>query len=300
METESITNNQNNLKPYGIWLLYGFWLLTLILLCIIFNETIRSLISAYNRKDSYYSHGFLVPFVSLYFVWQDRGHLREMPRKPSYLGILFLSLSCLMVLLSALVGFRIFSQAALIPLLIGMILLSLGLKHVLRLWFPLLFLLFMIPIPESITTSMTFHVKMLATEGAVRLSNLFFLPMIRDGSYIHFGEDRLLVGDVCSGLRSLIALLALGTIMSYISHTRPWSRIIILLVSGPIAVIANALRIFFLCFAAYFWGSAFASGKLHDISGVFIYIFALAFLLGLEGILRKIAPKKIINTGEDI
>lgn len=298
MESASELTGSDHPAPYPKWFFYGFWICVTILIALIFQEGVRSLISAFNAKESYYSHGFLVPFVSLYFVWLDRERLREMPRRPTIFGLVFLGLACLMVLMSDLAGFRIFAQAAILPLLIGFLLLFLGPRHVFRMWFPLVFLLFMIPIPESITTSMTFHVKMLATEGAVRLSSLFYFPMIRDGSYIHFGDDRLLVGNVCSGLRSLIALLAMGAIMSYISHTRPWSRILILLISGPIAVAANVLRIFFLCIAAYYWGSALASGWLHDVSGIFIYVVALAFLLAMEGILRRLAPAKQTPQGE--
>jgi exosortase len=272
------------------WLVPGFWFVTMVLLLVIFREAARSLYDVVSRSNSYYSHALLVPFVSLYFVWQDRANLSQLPKTPSVWGYPFLVFGCFLVLFGDLLGFRIFGQMAVIPLLIGLTLIFWGPRHLRRMWFPLVFLLFMIPLPESLTTSMTFRVRMLATEGAVRLSHLFYLPMIREGSYIHFGDDRILVGDVCGGLRSLIALLAMGTIMSNISHTKPWARVLILLISGPIAVAANIFRIFFLCVVAYIWGSAFVVGTVHDLSGLLIYIVGLGLMLVLEGVLRRFAP----------
>ena len=290
MDTSSPVNGSVPPARRVNWLLAGFWLAVAVLLVFIFREAARSLYDVVSRSNSYYSHALLVPFVSAFFVWRDRAHIAEMPKAPTNWGFAGLILACLLVLLGDLLGFRIFGQLAVLPLLIGLILIFLGPRQLLRMWFPLVFLLFMIPLPESLTTSVTFRVKMLATEGAVQLSQALYLPMIRDGSYIHFGDDRLLVGDVCGGLRSLIALLALGTIMSYISRTRTWARILILVISGPIAVAANVLRIFVLCVVAYFWGSSLASGWVHDVSGIFIYLVALVLMLGLEGLLRKAAP----------
>lgn len=287
MEVKTLDNESNRAAPRPNRAVFGFWLVAVALLFVILQEAGRGLYENYTRSTSYYSHGFMVPFVSAFFIWRDRKRLSEMPKTPSIWGYAFLLLACFMVLGGDLLGFRIFGQAAIIPLLIGLILIFLGKRHLVHMWFPLVFLLFMIPLPESLTTSMTFRVKMLATEGAVWLANAVYLPMIRDGSYIHFNGDRLLVGDVCGGLRSLIALLALGAIMSYISQAGTWARVLILLVSVPIAVLSNILRIFLLCVVGYFWGSGIASGWVHDLSGVLIYLVALVLMLGLEGLLRR-------------
>lgn len=291
MATTDTETSAAHAKPAN-WYVPCFWLTVTALLCIIFREAASSLYDNVSRSTSYYSHALLVPFVSLYFVWRDRKILTDMPKAPSNWGYAVLTLACLMVLFSDVLGFRIFAQAGTIPLLIGLILIFLGPGHVRCLWFPLVFLVFMIPIPESLTTSITFSMKMMATRGAVALAQAFLLPMIHDGSYIHFGDDSLLVGDVCSGMRSLIALLALGAIMSYISESRAWARVAILLVSAPIALIANLVRIFFLCVVANFWGSDVASGWVHDVSGLLIYVVALAMLLGLEMVVRNLAPSR--------
>ncbi len=272
------------------WKAVAFWVAAAVLCCLIFLEAARDLYEFATRSDSYYSHALLVPFVSAYFVWRDRAVLSQMATSPSKVGYPLIFAACVIVVVGDLLGLRIFGQVAVLPLLVGLILVFLGPRHLLRMWFPLVFLLFMIPLPMSLTTAMTFRTKMLATEGAVRLSQAFFLPMVRDGSYIHFAGDRLLVGDVCSGLRSLIALLALGAVMSYISRTKTWARLLIFVVAGPVAVASNVFRIFLLCVVAHYWGSEVASGWVHDVSGVMIYIVALALMIALEGLMRQIAP----------
>src|SRR5262249_23499137 len=157
---------------------------------------------------------------------------------------------------------------SIVPMIIGLIIVFAGSAFALRLWFPILFLFFMIPIPPSLTQSIALQLKLFAAESAVRITNLLTLPMVREGSYIYFQRghitDRLLVGDIWGGLRSLIALLAIGAVAAYISPTKNWARIFILLLAGPIAVISNVFRIFFLCVVGYFYGSVIAGGKVHD------------------------------------
>jgi exosortase len=272
------------------WLRYAFVLSVVVLLAFIFAEAARNLHWNVTRADSYYSHSYFVPFVSLFLVWRKREQLATIPRIPANAGFGFLLLACALVLVSDLLGFRILAQAALLPMIAGLLLVFAGWEVLRRLWFPIAFLAFMIPLPQSLTTSLTFRLKILAADGAVWLCNLFQLPMLRDGSYIHVVDDRLLVGDVCGGMRSMIALVALGALVAYLSETRPWARIAIVLMSPVIAVAANLLRIAFLCVVAYGWNSETASGWVHDFSGMLIYVVAIALLLGLDGLLRRVAP----------
>jgi exosortase len=266
--------------------------LSVILFIWMYWRSFDNLLFNWQVVDSYYSHGFLIPPISIYFIWAKRKALLDTPIAPTSLGIPVLLLGALLLLIGDFLGFALFAQLSMIPTLAGLILIFLGINHTRLLWFPLFFLLFMIPIPYSLTTAISFQVKLIATESAVELAQLMTLPMIRDGSYVYFGDDRLLVGEVCGGLRSLIALLAFGTIMSYISKTKNWARVVILAVAGPVAVIANILRILFLCIVGYTWGSKAAVGTVHDVSGIMIFAVAFVLLFTIESILRKIAPQK--------
>ena len=256
-----------------------------------YGGVFRELYRVWTAVDSYYSHGFLIPPICLYFVWQKRAELRVATLEPTLAGFALLVPACLLLLGGDSLGLRPLGQISLIPMIAGLILIFLGRRHLVLVWFPLVFLIFMIPIPLSVIQSLSLHIKLLATDSAVRLARLFTLPMVRDGSFVHFGNDQLLVGEVCGGLRSFIALIAFGALMGYISKARLWARLVILLVAGPVAIVSNMLRIFALCVVAYFRGSQFATGRVHDVSGILIFVVAFILLLSFEALLRRIAPQ---------
>ena len=237
--------------------------------------------------DSYYSHGFFVPLISLYFVWKERAAILRYAPIPSMWGCAWLAWAAFMLILGDFLGFRVFGQFSLIPMLVGVLLLHQGAARTKRMWFALAFLLFMIPIPPSLTQSIALQLKLAAARAAVHVANLLTLPMVQGGSFIHFGDDKLLVGEVCGGLRSLIALLAMGAIVACITGVKTWAKILILVLAGPVAVAANIMRIFFLCVVGYYWGSEIAAGKVHDYSGVLIFAVAMFLFSLIDLPLRK-------------
>jgi exosortase len=264
-----------------------------------YRQPVAEMVRVWKLPDSYYSHGYLVPFISLFYVWRARRTLLKPGLEPNRLGYFLIVGSIFMLLVGDFLGFRVFGHISLVPMLAGLGLLLLGTERTKALWFPIAFLFFMIPIPPSLTSSVALKLKLLATQCAVALASLLTLPVVRDGSFVYFGDDRLLVGEVCGGLRSLIALLALGALMAYISKTKNWARILLFAVSPFIAIISNVFRIFLLCVVGYFWGSRVASGIFHDISGVLIFVVAFALFFLLEGRLRKWAPVSEDKTAKD-
>jgi exosortase len=242
--------------------------------------------------ESLYSHALFIPVICLFFVWRQRTLLRLAPLQSSpLLGYPLLLGGCLMLLVGDFLGFMTVVHFSLLPVVCGLCFLMLGQRATFLLWFPLAFLFFMLPMPYSLVSVISFKSKMLATESAVFVGQLLTLNLVQDGSFVYLGsDDRLLVGDVCGGMRSLIALLAFGALMAYISKTRGWARIIILIISPAVAIAANVARIFFLCMVGYFWGSESATGLVHDASGIGIFAFAFVLLFGAEGLLRRFAP----------
>lgn len=263
------------------------------LLVLIYWKAGREIHNGWTMVDSYYSHGFLIPLVSLFFIWRDRHALAALPRVPSAWGYPWVLGAACMLLMGDFLGFGVVAQLSLIPMITGVLLLTQGAARTKRLWFPLAFLLFMIPIPGSITQSFALKLKLVATEAAVQLANLCTVPVVREGSYVHFGDDFLLVGEVCGGLRSLIALLALGALMAYISKTHWVARLLLFFPIAPvIAILTNILRIFGLCVVGSFYGSEVAAGTFHDVSGILIFVAAFICFFSLEGFLRKTVPAR--------
>ena len=261
-----------------------------LLLGALFCRPVIEMVKTWNLNGSYYTHGFLIPPISAWLVWSKRGEIAAIPTRPDPVGYVLVGISGLMLCAGAFFGFRVFEQAAILPMLVGVLLVLLSRRHVILMAFPLAFLVFMVPIPASLTQSVAFSIKIIATEGAVLVVNLLGLPVLRQGSYIQFNSDQLLIGEVCGGLRSLIALLALGALLAHLSKTRAWARMSLFLMSAPVAIGANIFRISLLCVVGYFFGSARASGWVHDVSGILIFVVAFAMFLALEGFLRRVAP----------
>jgi len=274
--------------PRAWWLTSGLFLAAFVGM---YARSAGELYMNWTLTDSYYTHGFLVPFISAYFIWKDRANLARLAVRPSATGLWWILGSAFLLLIGDYLGFRVFAQFSMLPMLAGMVSLLLGREWLRRLWFPLAFLLFMIPIPPSVTQSIALKLKLLAAQSAVALANAITLPVVQEGSWIHFGHDRMLVGDVCGGLRSLIALLALGVIFAYISKVKSWAKVFIMVLAGPIAILANIVRIFFLCIVGYFWGSEVAGGKVHDYSGILIFAVAILLFTALEAPLRRFASR---------
>ncbi|MCF6286036.1 MAG: exosortase/archaeosortase family protein [Candidatus Hydrogenedentes bacterium] len=276
----------------------GVFVAAALLVLVSFFRSFVDIVTNWNLPDSLYSHALIIPPISLFFVWRLRTRLLGMPVEPSLLGYPVLALGCGMLLLGDFLGFMTIVHLALLPVLTGLCLLFLGRKHTQTLWFSLAFLFFMIPMPYTLTSGLSFQSKMLATESAVALGKTLTLHMVQDGSYVYIGDagDRLLVGDVCGGMRSLVALLAFGALMAYVSKARWWAKILILLVSPAIAILANVSRIFFLCVVGYVWGSDMATGWVHDISGIGIFAVAFALLFSVEAALRKFAPEHDVES----
>lgn len=261
-----------------------------VLIAVIYWRPFYDMRVVWNLPDSYYSHGILIPPICLFLLWCGRTQLRNARVVPCLWGYFFLAVAALMLLGGTYLGFAVIMQLSLPPMLAGLVLTLLGPAYFRAAWFPIAFLLFMIPIPPSLTQSIALDLKLFATFCAVSLTRLFMLPVIQEGSFVYFRDDSLLIGEVCGGLRSLISMLAIGALMAYFSKAKLWARWLTLLLSAPIAIIANVFRIFLLCVVGYYWDSKTAAGRFHDISGILMFVLAFLLFFSLEGLLRKYAP----------
>lgn len=249
-----------------------------VLTILAYIPTLSWMIDRWNAKDTYYSHGFLVPFVCAFIVWLIREKLGKIKIKPSKLGWLFFSAGIVIHLISALWRIYFSSGFSIILVLVGLVLLFLGKEHLKLLMFPILFLIFMIPLPLVAIAQISFKLKIFAASVSTFLINRIGIPAIREGSIIKTAHSYLIVEDPCSGIRSLIALIALGALMAYFSNISKVKRTILFLSSIPIALSSNVIRIVSLCLVSEIYGSEIATGKFHDIMGVLVFVFAFVGL----------------------
>ncbi len=245
-----------------------------VLTLVAYIPTFIWMVDRWSVKDTYYSHGFLVPFISLFIAWTKRNELAKLELKPSALGWLFFGAGIFIHTLSALWRVYFSSGFALILVIIGLVLLFLGKKQLKALTFPISFLLFMVPLPLVAIANLSFRLKIFAAKVATRLVNYVGVPAIREGSIIKTMHSNLVVEDPCSGIRSLIALIALGSLMAYFSNLSKIKKTILFLSSVPIAVGTNVIRIVILALVSEMYGAKYASGIFHDTMGIVVFVLA--------------------------
>jgi exosortase len=149
-------------------------------------------------------------------------------------------------------------------------------------------LLFTIPLPEVTLNSITLPLQLLASRIAVGLLDFRHIPVALSGNIILIPGQELFVAEACSGLRSLSALLGLTLLMAGTGLNNPLSRVVLLVLAVPAALLANALRVFATGFAAYYAGPEAAEGGIHTLTGLAVFALALA-LVGLAMIgLRRL------------
>ncbi|BBO88543.1 exosortase A [Desulfosarcina ovata] len=229
-----------------------------------------------NHSDN--SHGILVPFVSLYFIWNHREAIIDLHKRESIWGLLLLIFSLVLYLISYAGGVAVAARAMIVFSLIGLVLYNWGGDVTRKLLFPMLFLLFMVPIPVSLIGLISLPLQHVATDIAAFVIRLTSIPVHQEGNMLYFVQTQLEVAEACSGLRSIVSLLMLGSIFIYLSHFSPTAKIIFLLSTIPLAMFANIVRVTGTGILAHFYGSAVARGFLHDFSGMVVFVFGLALL----------------------
>ena len=249
-------------------------------------------------NDSDYSHGFLVPFMSAYFVWERREKLLALPVVASFWGVGVLAFGLIMLLIGS-IGAELYAQrTSLIVVLAGLVLLVLGREFLRVLMFPIVFLLFMVPLPAIVVNAVSFPLQLFAAKTATFCLFNFGIPVLREGNVIVLSGMTLEVAEACSGIRSLQALLALGTVYAYFSQRVMWKQWVLVLLSIPIAIVANAFRVSGTGVLAHYIGIEAAEGFYHTFSGWLIFVVAFALLLACGAALSKVATtgkRRVMN-----
>jgi exosortase len=264
------------------------------LLAVIYHDVLfRMGLQWYADQDA--SHGFLVPFLSAYFIWERRQQLPTLPVSPSVWGAGALGIGLLMLVMG-LGGAELYLQrSSLIVVLAGLTLLILGPAFLRVLVFPIVFLFFMVPLPAIVINAVAFPLQLFAAKAAAFCLYNVGIPVLREGNVIFLASTQLEVAEACSGIRSLQSLLALGTVFAYFSQSRMWKRWTLVLLSIPIAILANAFRVSGTGVLAHYWGAEAAEGFYHTFSGWLIFVVAFGLLLACGVGLSKIGrqPKTI-------
>ena len=228
--------------------------------------------------DENMGHGFFVPIVAGYIAWQRKDLLLATPRGSSVWGLVLIVWAGLQAL-AATLGAELFTaRLAFVMAVFGAILFTGGKRRLMVLLFPLLLLLFMIPIPQILYARLTLSLQMLASELGEFLISAMGIPVIRTGNLLELPSQTLDIADACSGIRSLLSLGFLSLVYAYFSDKRPWMRWALLAATVPIAIGANAIRVALTGLLSEI-DTKLAQGAYHEMEGYIVFVVAVAALL---------------------
>ncbi len=266
--------------------LYGLIAITLsFFLC--YSTTIKGLNSVW-INDEDYSYAFLIPFITMYLIWERRKQIASTPVGISWVGGAFFFFF-LLISLYGILGSSPSAVRPAIPLIIlSIALFCFGWEMFKVLAFPLSMLIFMIPLPTMFGTYIGVHLKTISTLLGKAILVLAGISVFVEGNVIDLGVTQLQVVDACSGLRYVLPLLALGVLFAYFFEKTRWKQVFLVLSAIPIAIVTNGLRIGATGILAKYYGPKVAEGFFHGFSGWLVFMFAFGLLLLLSVGLRYI------------
>lgn len=261
--------------------------LVLVLLGLLYRGILRDLVAQW-WDDPNYSHGFLVPLFSAFLVWQQRRELRALTPRGTWVGLAVLVVGIIELLLGDLGAENFLMRSSLLVIIAGLILFHLGPEVLRAVAFPLGFLIFMVPLPATVFYAITFPLQSFAASQAAGILESIGIPVLLDGNVIHLSQLSLGVTEACSGIRSLISLLAGAAAWAYLGMPRGWIAVLFVVAAIPVTIVANVARVVLTGIIGQQWGVEYATGFFHEFAGWGIYIFAFACLFGIHALTHAV------------
>lgn len=242
-------------------------------------------------SDPDYRHAFLVPVFVAYVLWRERDRYSTIPFAPTTWGAGVILFAIALLVAGTLAADAFISRISFCVLVAGMALYLCGTSALRAFAFPLAYLAFMIPLPLLLYNQLTFPLQLLASRMAAALIELTGVPVFRQGNILSVPHYSAEVAVACSGIRSLLSLVAFSIAYGYIAESRPSVRLALVVLTIPLAVLANAARITVTALIGYKFGVSWAEGFVHLFSGWLVFLLALALLVPLRALLDRISNR---------
>lgn len=265
-----------------------------ILFWYLFREEIGKIV--FKWKDPSWSHGFLIPLFSLYFLHQNREQILSTKPRMSYLG-LFLFVLCIVFYPLNIIQLKVgyFTPLTVIATLGATVLFMCGWKMIKYTWLPVLYLFFAVPLPGRLYREITIPMRKIASQIATMILNLVpdmqatssgvIIDVLYKGVKL---EPSLNVAEACSGMRLLMAFVALGVAMAYLHYRPIWQRLVLLCSTIPIAILCNVIRVTITGFIYILWDPKYAQGIYHDLLGMLMLPLAFGLYGGMAWFMANI------------
>lgn len=245
------------------------------------------------------AHGPIILVLSLWLIFRQWPEIIKANDKKSDSGFgwiaFFIALTLYVIGRSQQI--LIFEIGSFVLILMAVLLIKRGYIALKIMWFPLFFLLFMIPLPSALVSFLTMPMKIAVSYVAEHILFWANYPIARNGVILQIGQYQLLVADACAGLQTLLTLEALGLFyLNLIQHTSVFRNLTLAIFIVPISFTANVIRVIVLTLITYHFGDAAGQGFLHGFAGMVLFISALILILSVDGLLQYFVKTQPMST----
>ncbi|MDZ7812098.1 MAG: exosortase B [Ideonella sp.] len=261
------------------------WLVLLAGLCALYVPMLVGLFNGVWADDTQ-GHGPIILALACWLIYKrwDQVHATGGSGPMPLLAWPLLAVSGLMYALGRSQGILLFEVGSLIPMLLGCVLLVRGPQQARAIWFPLFFMVFMIPLPALLVDAMTAPMKMAVSYVAEQILYAVGYPIARTGVILQVGPYQMLVADACAGLHTLFTLEALGLFyLNLVQSASLFRNVTLAVLIIPISFFANVIRVMVLVLITYHFGDEAGQGFLHDFAGLVLFLSALLLILTVDG-----------------
>ena len=270
------------------------WLPIVAGLMVLYVPTFYGLAGAlWQRED--FVHGPIILVIVIWLIWDRRGVLlRESARRNPGLGLLVVILGLVFYVVGRSQEITILEVGALFPILTGVLLAMRGWPALREMWFALLFIVYLVPLPGFFVDAMTLPLRQSVSNIAAQVLYDVGYPIAQDGVILVVGPYQLLVAEACSGLNSMFSLSAVGLLYMYLMRRKNWLHNgLILLSLLPIAFVANIVRVIVLVLITYHFGDAAGQDFVHGFSGVVLFVIALMAVICFDVMLANFLKPRV-------
>lgn len=224
----------------------------------------------------------------IYRLWPDMMEKSE-GYPPSVFGWVIFAIALALYVLGRSQEIMLFELGSFIWMVAGILLVKRGSRAIKVMWFPLFFMLFMIPLPGTVVIVLTMPMKMAVSYVTENVLFWFGYPIARNGVTLQIGQYQLLVADACAGLQTLLTLESLGLFyLNVVKHTSVFRNVALAILIIPISFAANVIRVITLTLITYYFGDDAGQGFMHGFAGMILFLSALILILGADRLLQLI------------
>jgi len=243
-----------------------------------------------------YQHAWIIPLVSIYLVWMRATDLQRVPFEPSWAGVALVVFGLLVFFLGELSAIWAIGWYGFLFTLWGLVIAFMGLRAAAVIWAGLLYLVFMIPLPQTLLANLSGAFQLWSSQIGVSFLRLVGVTVYLEGNVIDLGNYRLQVVEACSGLRYLFPLTSFSFFCAYVFRGRIWQRVLIFLAAIPITIFMNSFRIAVTGILVNRYGTGQADGFLHYFEGWVIFVACIALLFALMTMFSLMSGRKLAES----